>query len=855
MDSSRVISVALALAVACAAPRVDAAPAIEVRSLPSAEAGASSADECLAQDGTWCDAVGWPCSASAGSGQTTGCSMRVADRWAFNEGDYCRGCRSTFYVVVECGREMHLPLDDMEGASISVTEVLTGHPVTLRCLNDAAKGAAPEIIRCVGPGGGRGYGPPFDRSADSGSAISWGFPDCTWLGELTCADIPPGGGTVERVSPGEMQTMDCAVSSPFGLCGVYRVDIESGGFEWALYANCDGSAAPQFQIFFDCSEAFAAFDPRPELALANLAANGSCPSIDVRFDVQNLGCSDLQGSVPVRISSSCPQQQPVDVVVPGPIPANGAVEVSVLFTASCAGTITVTVDPDGVIPECTESPGVASCNQASGVRSLRAPIECCAAVLDARASDGAGCPGELVTLDGSASSVAPCANPLYRWLDATGAVVQDWSPERSLDVVTSCPSATYVLEASCDGEPCMRQATATASCVTSSADAGADVSACLGDPVQLSAAASIVTDCAQPEYRWLFQGAEVRGWDPDPTLAIDAIAPSLAGAYAAEVRCAGHPCSTSDDVVVSCDQGATCCRAALSAVAADVAGCAGDRVTLDGSASLVAPCARPLYRWSDGVVQPQEWSEDARLDVTITDARDDRYLLDVSCEGESCISSTTARAFRVQPSASAGPDVAACAGSRLVLSGASSVVTRCARPEYRWLRGGVALGEWSPHPTLDLGALDCAAAGVYSVEVRCSGLACSSIDEVLVACASSEAPPETAGLRLARRGAGLAATWRPVAVADGYRVLRGGLDALRRERAYDHVADDAEGAGACDVGLATTWTDPDDATDGSRWYYLVIPWTSCGGDGAAGFGRIGDELVPEPVRHRTPSCP
>ena len=662
---------AVLIACALSAPGSSAAPLVEGRTLPAPAGPAPPPSPCVSETGTWCDAVGTTCTELAGSPGTSACDERVTDQWSFNEAAYCAGCRYTFYVLVECGREMHLPLLDMEGARITVTEVLSGRPATLRCLNDAAKGNPPEVLRCVGPGGRTGYGPPYDETAAPGGSLSWGFPDCVSAPDLTCDDIPPGGGTVDRVSPGELQTMDCSVSAPNGLCGLYRVDVESGGFEWNLFANCDGSAAPQFQIFFDCAEALAAFDPRPELAIAEATATGNCPAIDVRFLVQNLGCVDYAGTVPVRIVSDCVPPVVVDVDVAGPIPANGAVEVTVPFDATCDGNVTITVDPGNVIAECTESAGVASCNQASGVRAVPIAIDCCAAVLDPRAAGDAGCPGELVTLDASASAAAPCANPLFRWLDASGGLVADWSPVPTVSV-PACPDADYTLELACDGEPCVRTATASARCVRVLPDAGADVGTCPGTRVRLDAGASAITNCANAEHRWLLAGSEVRAWDPDPVL--------------------------------------------------------------------------------------------------------------------------------------------------------------------------------------DLGPLDCAEAGTYTVEVRCAGEACVGADSVNVACTGGTAPAEVIDLRVSRRGAQLTLGWAPVPAVDGHRVLRGSIGSLWVARAYDHAADASTGAGACSEPGAT-FTDPDDATDGGRWYYLVVAWTSCGGDGPTGLGRIGASRPARPARIPTASCP
>ena len=56
--------------------------------------------------------------AQTGSAFVTSCDETVATTWSFNETAFCQGCEYTFYVLVECGREMHLPLSDMEGAAL-----------------------------------------------------------------------------------------------------------------------------------------------------------------------------------------------------------------------------------------------------------------------------------------------------------------------------------------------------------------------------------------------------------------------------------------------------------------------------------------------------------------------------------------------------------------------------------------------------------------------------------------------------------------------------------------------------------------------------------------------------------------
>jgi len=334
-------------------------------------------DPCGPRSGNWCDVAGPACSARAGGPGLSDCGDRVLDNWSFDEGTYCLDCPYTFYALVECGREMHLPLRDMEGARVTVTEVLSGRPATLRCLNDAAKGVPLTVLDCISSGEGLGFAPAFDESVAVGGTIGWGFPDCVVGSDLTCTDVPAGGGPVDRLSPGEYQTMDCYVAAPTGLCGLYRIDVDSGGYVWDLFANCEGSATPQFRIFFDCAEALTAFNPLPELALANLVVSGTCPDLEVGFDLQNLGCTDYAGPVTVSVTADCIPPIEVALDIPGPIPANGSVPVTSPFLLACDATLTVTVDPMDAIAECTESGSVASCNQASGVHSLSAPVACC----------------------------------------------------------------------------------------------------------------------------------------------------------------------------------------------------------------------------------------------------------------------------------------------------------------------------------------------------------------------------------------------------------------------------------------------------------------------------------------------
>src|SRR5204862_2491447 len=137
----------------------------------------------------------------------------------------------------------------------------------------------------------------------------------------------------------------CSINDELGLCGIYRVDMISGGNGWQLFSNCDGTNTPQFNIYMDCTEAWAAYDPLPELAIANVSAAGDCWTYQVSFEVQNIGCVEEPQDVPVRITSDCGDV--LDIIVPGPIGPHGVIPYTQPMTLSCPDAVlTFTVDPD-----------------------------------------------------------------------------------------------------------------------------------------------------------------------------------------------------------------------------------------------------------------------------------------------------------------------------------------------------------------------------------------------------------------------------------------------------------------------------------------------------------------------------
>jgi hypothetical protein len=568
-----------------------------------------------------------PCVINAGKNGNAACGDRVNTEWTFFENNFCQGCTYTFYVLVECGREMHIPLDDMEGADIKVTSMATGQPVPLHCVNqtalaDAGLGAYRGLVLdcCALPAGPETWwGPAFDVIDNAGPGhVSWGFgmPRCGSILEydaacgnndsgVTCDEIDGAfgcggcGGLLPLLGPGESQTVDCYISDPNGLCGLYRVDITSGGNLWNLFANCDGTNTPRFIIFHDCAEAWAAYNPLPELFIANLTTANGCPALQVDFDVQNLGCKDHLGDVLVRLSSNCVPPETQDFLVTGPVAVGQSIHVTVPFTVACSPVrVQVDADPDNTIEECTENPTIVSCRADRGVDSL-ATFTCgCTAQLVADAgADVAGCPGDRFVLDGSASSIVPCANPQYQWTNGAGVIVSPWSSSPTYNAqVAQCPGGeAYTMEVRCLGEPCTEPDTVRVDCMVVTPDAGPDVKACVGDPVMLDGSASTVSNCPDREFRWFDRlGNEVRGWSPDPTVDLGGLVCANAGDYQLEVRCVGSTCSDVDEVLIQCVD-------VRAFGGPDVHTCDGDTFNITQASSLRTNCTQSSYQWFDAL--------------------------------------------------------------------------------------------------------------------------------------------------------------------------------------------------------------------------------------------------------------
>ena len=924
----------------------------------------------------WDPTVGNPdCTRNAGHAGYDPCSQRLSTQWDFNEGRFCAGCQYTFYVLVECGREMHLPLEDMEGADVKVTDMVTGAPVPLHCINqtavaDAGGGAyrgyyVPSTVDGTGAPrdccGGNGvpevwWSPALDVTDSAGPGhVRWGLDegcpiyrvyDLNGDTNIDCgpAELPGTcGGVLPLVSPGEQQTMDCSIKDDAGLCGLYRIDIASGGYGWSLFANCDGTNTPQFPIYYDCTDAWAAYNPLPELAIANLVTANGCPNLTVSYDVVNLGCIDQVGDVLTRISSNCVPADTLDHVVTGGIPAGGRVTVSVPFAASCTPVrIQVAADPDNTIAECTESATVASCRAEQGVDSL-ATFTCgCTAQLTAAAgADRAGCAGDVFTLDGGASTIAPCASPQYKWVGPGGIVLRDWSSVKTVNVTATCPGGTYTLLVRCAGEACTEMDDVRVVCQQVTATAGADVIECVGDPLVLSAAGSTVTNCAQLEYRWFDElGREVLPWSTSPILDLGTMTCPAAGTYQAEVRCAGSAnCSGADDVVVKCVQ-------VLANAGRDLSTCEGQTFTIDDARSVATNCRSVIYAWFDNAMPPNQLtpfgpdptfqgtlancpgtvtllmaavcndpgfvgcgtidSVDVSctkpqppvpaaitgcanrvdlfcgtaepgvtylwdLDITVDDDGDGDPANDtdlIGCNVTATFPAAGTHAVRITARDGAGclavadlpvdsfadPTVAptavpGCAGAASLLHCGSADPGAA----FSWDADVAVDSDANGTPDDDADATGCDPSVTYGPGSHLAKVTvtdvrgCTASATVLVDVAGSVPLPEVVGELVSRAGAALTMTWPAVAGAVSYDVSRGTIGTW-----YDHGSDPATGQGAC--GVASPWTDADDAGSSvGSYYYLVAAVDACGLRGDLGAGWNGRAPVPRPAP--MPACP
>ena len=488
---------------------------------------------CGVADQTWCEVVRAyrPACITPNHGDETACSVTQAKRWHFNEGAFCQSCPYTFYVTVECGTEMHLPFKDMEGNQISITDVFTGTRLELEAINECARTPFRYCNNCAlnggtpvpDPAGTLCPDPPPPQPSNHvdctpylqrSTLVQWGWPMQDLDGDGVFDDLPCGPPNTDGCNGNrsgsnlahEEQSTDVVLHGGPALCGVFRIDIVAGGYHWFLSANCNGIVPDDpaeiernFNIYQNCSDALAAFDPVPELAITKLEFTGVCPDIELLVEVTNLGCIDAPSS-PVHLAFSRANQGDLDVdlgVVAAGTSVVQRIPVSLVATPQ---DVTASVDPSNVISECTEQAAgsFSGCQPTSGADSLTATLCSCANTVSAALQDNrlVACNGQSAAVDASGSSAVPCVGGTleYRVRDASGATVRDWltAPVAWL-TPTRCPSIdSYDMQVRCSLETapdCIRTIPFTVECaeapalvVTSSASP-----VCAGDPVSVTA--------------------------------------------------------------------------------------------------------------------------------------------------------------------------------------------------------------------------------------------------------------------------------------------------------------------------------------------------------------------------------
>jgi hypothetical protein len=435
----------------------------------------------------WCTVVTSSdpgCITPSNHADETSCATTQEKRWHFNEGFYCRSCPYTFYITVECGTEMHLPFRDMEGNQIEILDVFTGTEMELEATNDCAKQAFQYCNFCPGPAGifpdPTGTicpaGPHIDciPYVQRSTLIQWGYPPQDLDGDTQLDDLPCGppnddgcGGYGSGAYPEhEEQNTDVVLRGSPALCGVFRLRVLSGGFHWYLSANCTGivpddpvEIASGFNIYQNCADALAAFDPVPELAITKLEFTGACPNIELVIEVTNLGCVDAAQS-PIHLDFSFAGQPDLDVDL-GPVAAGTAVTMRLpVALQRTPQTVTATVDALNVISECTEQAvgSFSGCRPTSGADSLAADLCLCTNTVQAEVADHHifACNGQPVAIDASESSAVPCTGGVveYKVLGGFGAVIHDWDTDPITWVTpTRCPALdVYTVQARCSTE-------------------------------------------------------------------------------------------------------------------------------------------------------------------------------------------------------------------------------------------------------------------------------------------------------------------------------------------------------------------------------------------------------------------
>jgi hypothetical protein len=242
---------------------------------------------------------------------------------------------------------------------------------------------------------------------------------------------------------------------------------------------------------------------------------------------------------------------------------------------------------------------------------------------------------------------------------------------------------------------------------------------------------------------------------------------------------------------------------------------------------------------------------DAYIDAA---GADSRVVVALASDG-TCTTSTT---VQVHFPALRSLDGASCSGLAIQLSCEEPATSTCF-----WDLDATVDADGDGNPANDEDATGCYARisppdGPHEIRLWCmpQGGWCYGLNAGGAITVGTGLPPgEVSGYRLVREARGdMRHLWTLTPGADEGRLLRGTLASLWTALAYDHVADDFTGAGAC--SLAGTQRTDDDATVPGDFYYLITAVSPCGGgESTTGSGWTGTSTFPRPPRIPSASCP
>ena len=256
------------------------------------------------------------------------------------------GCGACDYVIVAA-------LDFLdEICECNESDNLASLPTTIT-LSDLVIESEDLALTCYGDGQLRIQGPMTVRNDGCGDSVSgtlrvrftlFDGPDCTgnqidtFTQDWTNASIASGGGTESR---------DLSILRSLDLCSIDQVSVSIEVDEDDAFCECSGANNTL------CAGTFAL--ALPDLAISNVSVNvpDACDAGSVDVTIENVGSGDATAGVVLRITGDATGEVTTPSIASG---ASSVITVPLDSALPCGTkTITVTIDPDGSLCECSDS--------------------------------------------------------------------------------------------------------------------------------------------------------------------------------------------------------------------------------------------------------------------------------------------------------------------------------------------------------------------------------------------------------------------------------------------------------------------------------------------------------------------